>query len=102
MFLINLGAKTERTLSRLADHTTLGGNGSLAGWQAVIQKDIDRLKEESSRNLMRFSAGGCRALALTWEHILLVSGLGINWLESSFVKKDPRAPVDDRGNMSQQ
>lgn len=80
----------------------VGVGGSFTGGQAVIQKDIDRLEEESSRDLMRLSAAECRVLALVWEDILLLSRLGINWLKSNFVKKDLRAPVDNRGNMSQQ
>ena len=102
LFLINLQARMQCTLSRFAGHTTLGGSGCFTGGQAVIQKDIDRLGKESSRNLMRFRTGECRVLALVWEDILLPSRLGINWLKSSFVKKDLRAPVDNRENMSQQ
>jgi len=68
----------------------------LTGGQAVIQKDTDGLEKEFSRNLMRFSTGECRILALVWEDILLLSRLGINWLKSSFVKEDLRALVDNR------
>lgn len=101
LFLTNLVARIECPLSWFADRTALCGSGSFTGGQVVIQKDIDKLQKESSRNLTRFSTGECRVLALIWEAILLPSRLGINWLKSSFVKKDLRAPVDNRGNMSQ-
>ncbi|PKU46944.1 rna-directed dna polymerase from mobile element jockey-like [Limosa lapponica baueri] len=95
------GARIECTLSKFADHTTVRGSGSFTGGQVTIQKDIDRLEKESSRNLMRFSTAEYRALALVREDILLPSRFGINWLKSNFMKKDLRTPVDNRGNVSQ-
>lgn len=56
--------------------------GTLIGWR------------KSHRNLMRFSTGECRVLALVWEAILLPSSLGINCLKGIFLKKDLMALVD--------
>lgn len=56
---------------------------------------------KSSRNLMRFSTE-YRVLALVCEAILLPSSLSINFSKGTFIKKDLIAPVDSRGDMSQQ
>lgn len=51
---------------------------------------------------MRFSTDECSVLALVLEAILLPPSLGINFSKGSFIKKDLMAPVDSRGDMSQQ
>lgn len=48
LFLINLRARS--AFSKLADHITLGGNGSFTGGQTAIQKDTGRLERVQQKS----------------------------------------------------
>lgn len=74
------------------------------GWEGLFPWRANCCSEghrKSSRSLMRFSTEH-RVLALVCEALLLPSSLRINFSKDSFIEKDLMAPVDSRGDMSQQ
>ncbi|KAK4812741.1 hypothetical protein QYF61_018290 [Mycteria americana] len=79
-----LNDAAECTLSKFEDDTKFGGVVDTLNSNAVIQRDLERLKKWADRNLMKLSNKKCKALHL------------------GFVEKDLGVLVGTKLNMSQQ
>jgi len=69
---------------------------------AAIQQDLDRLKSQAERNLIKFNKGKCTVLHPGRNNLMQQYRLGADLLESNSVEKDLRVLVDNRLTMSQQ
>ena len=92
LFVNDLDAGTEYTLSKFSDDTKQGG----------VQRDLDRLESWAERNLMKFNKGKCRVLQLGRNNLMHQYRLGADVLESSARERDLCVLVDDKLTMSQQ
>ena len=57
LFINDLNAGKQCTLSKSADDTKLGGMADRSDWCAVTQRDLNRLEKWVERNLMKFNKG---------------------------------------------
>ncbi|PKU41171.1 rna-directed dna polymerase from mobile element jockey-like [Limosa lapponica baueri] len=80
IFINDLDDGAERTLSKFADDTKLGGEADIPEGCAAIQKDLNRLEKWVDRNLMKFNKERNNPL-----HQYM---LGAVQMESSLVEKD--------------
>ncbi|KAK4811083.1 hypothetical protein QYF61_016369 [Mycteria americana] len=102
IFINDLDAGTECTLSKFADDPKLGGEADTPEDRAASQRDLDRLEKWADRNLMQFNQGKCQVLHLGKNNPMHQYMLGAAWLESSFAERDLGVLVGTRLNMSQQ
>jgi len=92
--------KVQRTLSKFADDTKLGGVVDTRAACAAIQQELNRLESWVQRNLMKFSKGKCRVLLLGRNNPMHQYRLGADLLQSSCAERDLGVLVDDTLTMS--
>ncbi|GAB0177261.1 mitochondrial enolase superfamily member 1 [Grus japonensis] len=82
VFINDLDAGVERTISKFADDTKRGGAvGSLEGHE-VLQRDLDRLEHWAMINGMKFNKSKCQILHQGRSNARHKCKVGEEWLES--------------------
>ncbi|KAK4811167.1 hypothetical protein QYF61_019798 [Mycteria americana] len=102
IFINDLEAGVECTISKFADDTKLGGAVDFLEGQEALQRDLDRLEHWAMINGMKFNKAKCQILHLGWSNIGHKYKLGEEWLGSSPAERDLGVLVDSRLNRSQQ
>ncbi|GAB0204733.1 cAMP-dependent protein kinase inhibitor alpha [Grus japonensis] len=88
MFINDLDAGVECTISKFSDDTKLGGAVNSLEGQEALQKDLDRLEHWAVINGMKFNKNKCQILHLGWSNTRHKYKLGEEWLESSPAERD--------------
>ncbi|KAJ7411143.1 hypothetical protein BTVI_50955 [Pitangus sulphuratus] len=102
LFISDLVKGIEYTFSKFADDTKLGGVADTPEGCAVIQWDLDRLKNWVDGNLMKFNKDKHRVLHLGRNNPKYHHGLRSDLLESNSAEKDLGILVDDKLTVSWQ
>ncbi|KAK4811153.1 hypothetical protein QYF61_019784 [Mycteria americana] len=98
IFISDLEAGVECTISKFADDTKLGGADDSLEGQEALQRDLDRLEHWAIVNGMKFN----KILHLGWSNAGHKYKLGEEWLGSSPAERDLGVLVNSRLNRSQQ
>ncbi|GAB0178971.1 mitochondrial enolase superfamily member 1 [Grus japonensis] len=88
IFINDLDKGTERTPSKFAGDTKLGGVADTAEGCTAIQRDLDRLESWAKRNHMKFKKGKCRVLHLGRNNPKHQYKLRVDLLGSNAAEKD--------------
>ncbi|KAK4826897.1 hypothetical protein QYF61_012085 [Mycteria americana] len=100
MFINDLDAEVECTISKFADDTKLGGAVDSLEGQHALQRDLDRLEHWAMINRMKFNKSKCQILHLGWTNAGHQYKLGEECLESSPAERDLGVLVGSRLSMS--
>ncbi|KAK4824002.1 hypothetical protein QYF61_009127 [Mycteria americana] len=101
IFIKDLDAGVECTISKFADGTKLGGAVDPLEGPDALQRDLNRLKHLAVINGMKFNKLKCPILHLGWSNTGYKYKLGEEWLESSPAERDLGVLVNSRLNRSQ-
>ncbi|KAK4818192.1 hypothetical protein QYF61_008576 [Mycteria americana] len=88
IFINDLDAGVECTISKFADGTKLGGAVDSLEGQEALQKDLHRLEHWAMINGMKFNKSKCQILHLGWSNTVNKYKLGEEWLASSPAERD--------------
>ncbi|PKU27677.1 rna-directed dna polymerase from mobile element jockey-like [Limosa lapponica baueri] len=102
IFISDLDAGVECTMSKFADDAKLGGAVDSLEGQEALQRDLDRLEHWAMINGMKFNKNKCLILHLGLSNAIHKYRLGEEWLKSSPAERDLGVLVASRLNMSQQ
>ncbi|GAB0179974.1 mitochondrial enolase superfamily member 1 [Grus japonensis] len=102
VFINDLDAGVECTISKFADDTKPEGAVDPLEGQEALQRDLDRLEHWAMINGMKFNKSKCWILHLGQSNAGHKYKLGEGWLESSPAERDLGVLVNSRLNMSQQ
>ncbi|PKU46335.1 rna-directed dna polymerase from mobile element jockey-like [Limosa lapponica baueri] len=102
IFINDLDAGLECTISKFAEDTKLGGAVDSLEGQEALQRDLGRLKHRVMIDGMKFRKSKCQILHLVWSNARHKCKLGEECLESSPAERDLGVLVDSRLNRSQQ
>ncbi|GAB0209474.1 mitochondrial enolase superfamily member 1 [Grus japonensis] len=102
IFISDLDAGVECTISKFADDTKLGGAVDSLKGRGALQRDLDRLEHWAIINGMKFNKNKCQIQHLGWSNAGHKHRLGEEWLESSPAERDLGVLVGSRLSRSQQ